>query len=247
MISDVTTWNPNILYELGLRHASRKGGTILLKNSDTTLPFDLNICPTLTYRLTYTGKATDIGSSEFKLDGDAAESLRPKLVEAIKAELGGESTLSPLHVCFPELHVDLPREPCVFIGHGRSKLWARVQLFLEKELGLTTTNYESESRVGESFVPILEKMLNQATFAVLILTGEDETQGAQKRARQNVIHEAGLFQGVLGFNRAVVLKQDNLEDFSNIAGLQFISFDGENIEKTFWELQKVLKREKLIA
>jgi predicted nucleotide-binding protein len=170
MISDVTTWNPNILYELGLRHASRKGGTILLRNSDTTLPFDLNICPTLTYRL-----------------------------------------------------------------------------FLEKELGLTTTNYESESRVGESIVPILEKMLHQATFAVLILTGEDETQGAQKRARQNVIHEAGLFQGVLGFNRAVVLKQDNLEDFSNIAGLQFISFDGENIEKTFWELQKVLKREKLIA
>src|SRR5260221_10980094 len=31
--------------------------------------------------------------------------------------------------------------PSIFIGHGRSRLWARVQVFLEHELGLRTTSY----------------------------------------------------------------------------------------------------------
>jgi len=135
---------------------------------------------------------------------------------------------------------------CVFIGHGRSALWARLQLFLEKDLGLQTVTYESESRAGESIVPVLEKMLGQATFAVLLLTGDDETAAGEKRARQNVIHEAGLFQGRLGFRKAILLRQEGLEDFSNVDGLQYIAFHGDRIEQTFWELQRVLKREGLL-
>jgi len=134
----------------------------------------------------------------------------------------------------------------VFVGHGRSRLWARVQVFLENELGLKVVTYESESHVGESIVPILETMLGQAGFAVLVLTAEDETAGGGKRARQNVIHEAGLFQGRLGFKRAVLLVQDGLEEFTNVAGLQHIRFSEENIEQAFYDLQRVLKRELLV-
>lgn len=134
-------------------------------------------------------------------------------------------------------------KPCVFIGHGRSVLWARVKMFLQDELGLSTVYYESESRVGESIVPVLEKMLQQTTFAVLVLTAEDQTAQGNKRARQNVIHEAGLFQGRLGFRKAVLLLQEGVEDFTNVAGLQYIPFTGERVEGTFYELQRVLKRE----
>ena len=42
-------------------------------------------------------------------------------------------------------------------------------MFLEDDLSLATITYESESRTGESIVPVLEKMLEQATFAVLVL------------------------------------------------------------------------------
>jgi Predicted nucleotide-binding protein containing TIR-like domain len=133
--------------------------------------------------------------------------------------------------------------PCIFVGHGQSKLWARLKIFLEDDLALKTITYESESRVGESIVPILEKMLNQVDFAVLVLTAEDETAVGAKRARQNVVHEAGLFQGKLGFKRAVILRQEGLEDFSNVAGLQYIPFTDDKIEQTFYELQRVLKRE----
>jgi predicted nucleotide-binding protein len=138
-------------------------------------------------------------------------------------------------------------KPCVFIGHGRSVLWARLQLYLQNDLGLTTVNYEAESRVGDSIIPILEKMLQEADFAVLILTAEDETTTGERRARQNVIHEAGLFQGRLGFKKAVLLVQEGLQEFTNVAGLQYIGFSGDRIEQTFYELQRVLKREEILT
>jgi predicted nucleotide-binding protein len=130
---------------------------------------------------------------------------------------------------------------CIFIGHGRSKLWARLNVFLKDELGLKTVFYESESRVGESIIPILEKMLSEANFAVLVLTAEDAAGDGAKRARQNVIHEAGLFQGRLGFDRAILLVQRGLEGFSNVDGLQYLPFSDENIEETFYQLQRALK------
>jgi predicted nucleotide-binding protein len=134
----------------------------------------------------------------------------------------------------------------IFIGHGRSPLWARLQVFLEGEVGLRTITYESEARAGASIVAILEQMLNDAVFAVLILTAEDETGSGSRRARQNVVHEAGLFQGRLGFNKAILLVQEGLEEFSNVDGLQHLSFSGARIDQTFYELQRVLRREGLM-
>jgi predicted nucleotide-binding protein len=99
--------------------------------------------------------------------------------------------------------VPLPKSPCVFIGHGHSVLWTRVWNFLEKKCRLPVICFESKHRAGESIIQILEDMLKKATFAVLVLTKEDESAKGKTRARQNVIHEAGLFQSVLGFRRAI--------------------------------------------
>jgi predicted nucleotide-binding protein len=138
-------------------------------------------------------------------------------------------------------------KPCVFIGHGRSPLWARLQLHLQDDLGLRVVNFESESRAGESAVSILTKMLGEAQFAILLLTAEDETATGSMRARQNVIHEVGLFQSKLGFNRAILLKQESVEDFTNLAGLQCIPFSENKIEQAFYDLGRTLKREGLIS
>ena len=42
-------------------------------------------------------------------------------------------------------------------------------------------------------------MMSTSCFAFLIMTGEDEHADESKHARENVIHEAGLFQGRFGF------------------------------------------------
>ncbi len=139
------------------------------------------------------------------------------------------------------------KAPCVFIGHGRNKLWATVQMFLQNEMGLKTVCYESESRVGNSIVPVLEKMLDEASYAVLVLTAEDQAEDGGVRARQNVIHEAGLFQGRLGFDKAVLLVQRGTEGFTNVDGLQYIPFTDDNVEEAFYPLQRALKSKGLIS
>lgn len=42
VIADITTFNPNAIYELGVRHASRPHSTIILKEENNTIPFDLS-------------------------------------------------------------------------------------------------------------------------------------------------------------------------------------------------------------
>ncbi|MGO4184626.1 TIR domain-containing protein [Paenibacillus sp. TAF43_2] len=140
----------------------------------------------------------------------------------------------------------ITKPAAVFIGHGRSKLWARVKTFLHDDFGINSFTFESETHVGESIVPVLEGFLERASFAIVILTAEDETADGTIRARQNVVHEAGLFQGRLGFKKAILLRQDGLDNFSNVDGLQYIGFTGDNIEQTFYELTRVLKREGVI-
>ncbi len=134
----------------------------------------------------------------------------------------------------------------VFIGHGRSKLWARLQIYLNEELNLETITFEAESRTSETIINILNEFLDNSSFAILVMTGEDETVEGKSRARQNVIHEAGLFQGRLGFDKVIILKQSDLEEFTNIAGLQYIPFSDENIEQSFYELQRKFKKSGMI-
>lgn len=134
----------------------------------------------------------------------------------------------------------------IFLGHGRSRLWARLQIFIKDDLNLQTLTFEEESRTSESIVNILGEFLDNSSLAILVMTAEDETSEGTTRARQNVIHEAGLFQGRLGFDKVIILKQDGVEEFSNIAGLQYIPFSGDNIEQCFYELQRKFKKLGLI-
>ena len=86
-------------------------------------------------------------------------------------------------------------------------------------------------------------MMNHAGIALLVLTAEDETADGKEVARQNVVHEAGLFQGRLGFARAIILLEENCEEFSNIHGLGQIRFPAEQISASFEEVRRVLERE----
>ena len=64
----------------------------------------------------------------------------------------------------------------VFVGHGRSGLWARLVFFLERDLGIRAETYETEPRAGQSIREVLEAMLDAASFAILVLTAEDENR-----------------------------------------------------------------------
>jgi len=173
---------------------------------------------------------------------DRAQSLLESMIQEVQTEEHAAAALTPVTVI--QSTATRSEKSCVFIGHGRSPLWLRVKTFLEDEIGLKTVSFESEPRTSESIVPVLEKMLDQSDFAVIVLTAEDATADGQLRARQNVVHETGLAQGKLGFKRVVILKQEGVEELTNLAGLQYISFK-DRLEQAFYDLGKVLKREGL--
>ena len=89
-------------------------------------------------------------------------------------------------------------------------------------------------------------MLDSAAIAFMVMTGEDEQKDGKLRARMNVIHEAGLFQGRLGFTRAIVLLEEGREEFSNIEGLGQIRFPKGNMKAAFEEIRRVLEREGIV-
>jgi predicted nucleotide-binding protein len=90
------------------------------------------------------------------------------------------------------------------------------------------------------------EMLDQADFAFLILTAEDERSDGKFNPRLNVVHEAGLFQGRLTFKKAIILLEEGCDNFSNVHGLNDIRFPKGNIDAAFEKVRGVLEREQLI-
>lgn len=131
----------------------------------------------------------------------------------------------------------------IFIGHGRSPAWRDLKDHLQDQHGYGIEAYETGARAGHTIRDILEDMLEESSFAILVLTADDEMADGGRRARQNVIHEVGLFQGRLGFARAIVLLEEGAEEFSNIAGVQQIRFGAGRIRETFGDVLATLRRE----
>jgi hypothetical protein len=130
----------------------------------------------------------------------------------------------------------------MFVGHGPSPIWSRVVSHLKDDLSLEDVQaFESASRTSEHIVDILSDFLDSCDAAVILMTADDRTSEGSGRARQNVIHEIGLFQGRLGFARVILLQQLGTEDFSNIAGLQTIRFS-DRVEEAFYDLDRAVRK-----
>ncbi|GAA4007402.1 hypothetical protein GCM10022408_19190 [Hymenobacter fastidiosus] len=131
----------------------------------------------------------------------------------------------------------------IFIGHGRSQQWRDLKDHLSDKHEFKIVAYESGARAGHHIRDILDEMLTKSSFAILVMTAEDELAGEKMQARPNVIHETGLFQGKLGFSRAIVLLEEGAEEFSNLYGIQQIRYSKGNIKETFGEILATIKRE----
>jgi predicted nucleotide-binding protein len=162
-------------------------------------------------------------------------------VEAVFAAF--EQALEQCRV--PELPDPPPNEvrPVIFIGHGRSPLWRDLKDHLHEKHGYQVSAYEIGARAGHAIRDVLGDLLAKSSFALLVMTAEDEMADGQKRPRQNVVHEAGLFQGRLGFRRAIVVLESGAEEFSNIHGIEQIRFSPGAIKETFGDVVATIKRE----
>lgn len=134
----------------------------------------------------------------------------------------------------------------VFIGHGRSGAWRELKDFVQERLSLPWDEFNRVPVAGVTNIARLSEMLDAAAIALLVMTGEDEMADGEVQARMNVVHEAGLFQGRLGFTRAILLLEDGCAEFSNVQGLGQIRFPKGKISAAFEEVRLVMEREGLI-
>jgi predicted nucleotide-binding protein len=138
-------------------------------------------------------------------------------------------------------------EQCIFIGHGHSPVWRDLKDFLFERLHLQWDEFDREAVAGDMVISRLKQMLKRATFAFLIMTAEDEHVDGKKHARENVIHEIGLFQGRLSFDRAIVLLEEGCQEFSNLHGLLHIHFPHNDILSSSEKIRKVLEHKGILS
>jgi predicted nucleotide-binding protein len=178
--------------------------------------------------------------------------------EELSAEILGER-LSVVGSCIEQLELitgeaakapgvtAAPGGDRVFIGHGGNLAWMVVKDFMVDRLHLNYEEFNREATAGISTAERLQKMLDESAFALIVMTGEDEHQDGKQHARESVIHEAGLFQGRLGFRRTIILLEEGCEEFSNIEGVTQIRFKKGQISATFEEIRRTLEREGVLA
>ena len=150
------------------------------------------------------------------------------------------------HVEPDTIHVEPPPMPVpkIFIGHGQDSQWRDLRDHLHDKHGYEIEAYEIGEQAGLNIQSILGTKLNRSTMALLVLTAEDPgAHGTTSRARQNVVHELGLFQGRIGFPKAIAILEDGTEDFSNLQGTHQIRFERGHIASTFGDVLATIKRE----
>jgi predicted nucleotide-binding protein len=130
----------------------------------------------------------------------------------------------------------------VFVVHGHNE---SARLAVVRFLENASTNFsvhvlsEAVNR-GRTIIEIFEGEAGSATFAVVLLTGDDEggpkvstmasagkarTDKWHLRARQNVVLELGYFFGKLGRGKVVILYEEGVELPSDVQGIAYIPLD----------------------
>lgn len=137
-------------------------------------------------------------------------------------------------------HMEEESELVVFISHGRSQLWHKVERFINKKLNLDTIELADQTNRGRTIIEKFEEEVDECDYAIVVMTAEDEQKDGELRARENVIHEIGYLQGTLGRENVLVLKQSGITPFSNMSGIVYESFTGENIDSTFERIRQEL-------
>jgi sugar/nucleoside kinase (ribokinase family) len=131
----------------------------------------------------------------------------------------------------------------VFIAHGRNLDWLAVRRFVEERFELPVYSFESSSWGGHQITEALSGFLETCGFAICVLTSEDFTGDGRHLARQNVIHEVGLFQGRHGFDRVLVLAEDGCGFIPRTARPYTIFFPHNGIDRTFYRLDEMIRRQ----
>lgn len=118
----------------------------------------------------------------------------------------------------------------IFIVHGHeTSLRAETESLL-KDLGFNPVVLFKTPNCGDTIIEKLERESKDVVFAIILYTpcdhgGAISGKELQPRARQNVVFEHGLMCGILGRNRVVAIRNEEIEIPSDLSGILYIQYD----------------------
>lgn len=159
-----------------------------------------------------------LGSIQVKVQAPTSDidAFNLKVQEALQDTVAPERLVQ-------ETIMHTPEPMKVFIGHGGDRKWEVVRDYT-RAAGYRVEAFETSPRAGEMTLAVVERMISEASVAIVVMTGADRLENGQVLARQNVVHELGFAQGRLGVNNTIVLLEEGVAEFSNIAGLTQVRF-----------------------
>jgi predicted nucleotide-binding protein len=176
----------------------------------------------------------------------AAASPAPHPGAGFAVQLGKSSALATPHAESRPAPPSPPRaapetgRTKVFIGHGNSLDWLALRDFLRDKLGLDPVEFNSTPAAGQHTLERIEQCLRECRLAFLVMNAEDLHMDGSRHARQNVVHEIGLFQAKLGFDKVLILVEEGCTMFSNMAGLTHLSFRKGKIRDCFEDIREAV-------
>jgi predicted nucleotide-binding protein len=130
-----------------------------------------------------------------------------------------------------EMGIRNPEGP-IFVVHGHDDAHRhQLMRLLERAAQPDAIVLHEQANRGETILEKFESHAQAASFAVVLLTGDDEghsrsdSGNLKPRGRQNVVFELGFFIGALGRSNVAVLMDNGVEKPSDIDGLVYISLD----------------------
>jgi predicted nucleotide-binding protein len=128
----------------------------------------------------------------------------------------------------------LPGEPTpplnasnkIFVVHGHDNEPKEAVARFLSQLGYEPIILHEQPNRGRTIIQKFRDEASDVGFAVVLVTGDDETADGKRRARQNVILELGFFLGRLGPERVVaIVKGQDVERPSDFDGVIYTPFD----------------------
>jgi len=118
----------------------------------------------------------------------------------------------------------------VFIVHGQNNEIKLAVAHTISQLSLKPIILHEQPNKGRTIIEKFEKLSEDVSFAIVLLSADDIMQDGKYRARQNVILELGYFIAKLGRENVVALYDTSteIEIPSDITGVLYEPYDNPN-------------------
>lgn len=213
VLADLSLENPNVFYELGIRHVMSGSGTVLICQEGSPLPFDVQLSRVVFYR--YDGES---------LDWEEAERVVAELQSALQVAKGGQSD-SPVHALLESVMPLKTRRQEIGHASENEERWRD----LDEYQKMLAEKWKAEKDIGGIIKRHRKSVFGARTLAYLVLQEDSLLQEAETIARQlqdmqqydlaNRLFEKLRKAGRLGIEDLLRYASSYSEEHADLAGL----------------------------